>query len=63
MTGECFCCGKPMPDDYEPEYCCSGVECGCMGMPIEPPFCSAQCEINAQIEAGFNKMAKRELEK
>lgn len=28
--------------DYVP-HCCTGIECGCMGLPIEPPLCSG-CE-------------------
>jgi len=36
-------CGKEAPDDYEPPTCCSGYECGCMGMPIEPYICSDKC--------------------
>ncbi len=27
----------------EPVRCCSGRECGCQGLPIEPPFCSEKC--------------------
>lgn len=27
----------------EPEMCCSGRECGCMGMPIDPIVCSTEC--------------------
>ncbi|MNV41584.1 hypothetical protein D3C71_1332250 [compost metagenome] len=23
----------------EPEYCCSGHECGCYGYPLDPPYC------------------------
>lgn len=38
----CCICGKSMPD-YEPVYCCSGKECGCYGMPQEPPICSKEC--------------------
>lgn len=34
---ECIECKTPI--DYEPEYCCSGYMCGCMGMPIDPPLC------------------------
>ena len=30
-------------DDYEPKGCCSGFECGCMGMVINPVFCD-ECE-------------------
>lgn len=29
--------------DFEPVYCCSGRECGCMGLPIDPPLCG-DCE-------------------
>jgi len=38
----CEICGKPVPD-YEPEYCCSGSECGCAGEPSEPCVCSDAC--------------------
>ncbi|MNW37050.1 hypothetical protein D3C74_140810 [compost metagenome] len=37
----CINCGTLT--DYEPEYCCEGRECGCMGLPIEPPICSKEC--------------------
>jgi hypothetical protein len=30
--------------DYVPEMCCSGIECGCLGLPIDPPVCSIECE-------------------
>ena len=33
----CLKCGTEI--DYEPEYCCNGRECGCMGKPLEPPLC------------------------
>jgi len=26
-------------DDYKPEYCCNGKDCGCLGLPINPAFC------------------------
>ena len=39
----CLICGQPVPD-YEPEFCCSGFECGCGGGPIEPCCCSKECE-------------------
>jgi len=42
MTDECLMCKKPVPD-YKPEYCCPGTECGCMGLPMEPPMCSEEC--------------------
>ena len=48
---ECQICGKEV-DDYEEEYCCSGHECGCGGMPLEPCICSAKCwdELNKPAE-------------
>lgn len=39
---KCIVCGTPM-SDYKPEYCCNGSDCGCRGMPIEPPVCSKDC--------------------
>lgn len=34
---KCMNCGTTI--DYEPEYCCDGRECGCRGLPIDPPLC------------------------
>ncbi len=42
MDEQCIICGKEVPD-YEPEMCCSGNECGCLGVPIEPCLCSVRC--------------------
>lgn len=43
MTGhECFVCGNAVLD-YEPQMCCDGHMCGCLGLPIEPPLCSVTC--------------------
>ena len=35
----CLECSAVLHDDYEPQMCCGGRECGCMGMPTNPPFC------------------------
>lgn len=35
---KCINCSAPV-ENYEPEYCCDGRECGCFGRPIEPPLC------------------------
>ncbi len=35
---KCIICGINVKD-YKPEYCCDGKECGCQGLPIEPPLC------------------------
>lgn len=37
----CMECEVPLPE-YVPERCCSGHECGCYGLPIDPPLC-AKC--------------------
>lgn len=41
----CNGCGKPIEvyDDYEPEFCCDGRGCGCLGEVINPMFCD-DCE-------------------
>jgi hypothetical protein len=38
----CEVCCKPVPG-FKYEYCCSGHECGCLGMPAEPCICSEEC--------------------
>lgn len=42
VTCNCMVCGKKFKGQ-EPTMCCSGFECGCMGMPIEPIMCSKKC--------------------
>ena len=37
MKGSCEICDK----EIVVQMCCSGYECGCMGMPIDPPICDA----------------------
>jgi hypothetical protein len=41
-------------DEYEPEFCCSGQDCCCMGLPINPVFCD-ECE-----EKIFSRKPNRE---
>ena len=41
---KCLCCDN-FVEDYEPDFCCSGFECGCQGLPIWPPLCE-ECESN-----------------
>ncbi|PGT80586.1 hypothetical protein COD11_20970 [Bacillus sp. AFS040349] len=36
-------CDIQVTNNYVPEFCCSGYECGCYGMPINPVFCD-DCE-------------------
>ena len=39
MKADCAICGE----EIEVTMCCSGRDCGCMGMPTEPPVCSEKC--------------------
>jgi hypothetical protein len=42
VTCYCMICGKEFLGE-EPKMCCSGRDCGCMGLPIEPVVCSENC--------------------
>lgn len=39
---DCMYCGELVPGAI-PKYCCTGSQCGCMGLPIEPIVCSKGC--------------------
>jgi len=41
-TNSCMLCEKEFEGE-EPKMCCSGRECGCLGMPIDPIVCSDEC--------------------
>lgn len=41
---QCLACKAELPNDYKFVYCCSGRDCGCQGMPIEPWSCCRICE-------------------
>jgi hypothetical protein len=45
----CMVCGEIFMGP-EPKMCCSGRDCGCMGMPIDPIICSEEC---------YNKLIQR----
>ena len=47
---ECVVCGEKVKH-YNPEFCCSGQDCTCMGLPIEPPLCDKR-ECNEKIYGG-----------
>jgi hypothetical protein len=38
----CMYCNKLFKGE-KPKMCCSGLDCGCMGMPIDPITCSDKC--------------------
>ncbi len=42
IINTCMSCGEEFYGE-EPKMCCSGRECGCMGLPIEPVVCSNKC--------------------
>ncbi len=42
---DCMECGTHYIGE-EPQMCCSGRDCGCMGMPIDPIMCSEECYNN-----------------
>jgi hypothetical protein len=35
----CAECTAELEENFDPMMCCSGRECGCRGMPTNPPFC------------------------
>lgn len=41
----CMVCGTEF-EGQEPQMCCSGRDCGCMGLPTEPVICSPECYYN-----------------
>jgi len=52
----CMNCGS-FVEGFEYQTCCSGRNCGCLGMPIEPCFCSEECE---DIYKNRNPLSKEE---
>lgn len=43
-TQYCYVCGNEF-QGVDPDTCCSGFMCGCMGMPTDPSqiVCSSEC--------------------
>lgn len=39
MKANCEVCSN----EIEVQMCCDGKDCGCLGLPIEPPVCSNEC--------------------
>jgi len=39
MKAPCAICGE----EIEVQMCCSGRDCGCLGLPVDPPVCSDEC--------------------
>jgi hypothetical protein len=55
----CMVCNKEFEGE-EPIVCCSGFECGCMGLPNEPVVCSVKC-YDVIMKKGNNNSGEREL--
>jgi hypothetical protein len=51
MKGNCVICDA----EIIIHMCCSGRECGCMGMPTEPPVCSNDCYDKYMVILNENK--------
>ena len=46
----------------EVNMCCSSHECGCLGLPTEPPVCSEKCyHIYISKEYNLEKQAKQSI--
>ncbi len=39
MNGFCEICGT----EIEVRMCCNSFDCGCRGLPVDPPVCSEEC--------------------
>lgn len=46
----CEICNMQLMPDYDPQYCCTGYDCGCQGRPNNPAVCSEVC-YNKLIES------------
>lgn len=58
MKGYCLIC----QNEIEVQMCCSGRDCGCMGLPIDPPICSDECyEIWDKQQRAFRALLEYEL--
>lgn len=46
-----YCEGQGCKNEIpKPVICCNAFDCPCMGMPVEPPFCSEECYNNNLVE-------------
>ena len=52
----CIVCGKSFVGEV-PMYCCSGRDCGCMGMPLDPVVCSDECYLGVRNGEHFKNMS------
>ena len=57
---ECLNCGEIFWGE-ELKGCCSGKDCGCLGLPINPPICSRTCWEEYFPGKGFNYEAEEAI--
>lgn len=56
---KCYHCNTEMTeqerDKYyeEAKYCCNGYMCGCMGAPVDPPYCDSCIETGELATVGM----------
>ena len=50
----CMVCDKYFQGE-EPKLCCSGRECGCMGLPVDPIVCSLECYNKLPFKQKYGK--------
>ena len=56
----CEACGQPL-QDFKPKMCCSSFDCGCRGLPVEPPVCSEKCWDSLKVEADYDEWANKQI--
>ena len=54
----CVVCGKKC----DVQYCCDGRECGCYGLPIEPPICNKK-KCDKELRLNYKKYADKYFKK
>lgn len=59
MEANCAICET----EIEVQMCCNGSDCGCQGLPVDPPVCSDECydkymEYRNKLKTGEVKIPK-----
>jgi hypothetical protein len=57
MILNCMVCNTEF-EGPEPVMCCSGRDCGCMGLPVDPIICSIKCYNNLPHMKNQKEQAK-----
>lgn len=54
---KCIECGRTL-ENYKSRFCCHNTDCGCQGLPIDPPLCEACGERFFKPAPPFNNCSK-----